>query len=42
MGGEHKLKKINSLTRLHIIAHKVSKECKQTVEIIKMKIFAIV
>ena len=38
----HKLNEINSLTHLHIVSHKMSKEYKQTVEIIKMKMFAIV
>ena len=42
VGGVHKLNEINSLTHLHIIPHKVSKEYKQTVEIITMKMFAIV
>ena len=35
MGGVHKLNEINSLTHLQIISHK-------TVEIIKLKMFAIV
>ena len=39
MGGVHKLNEINSLTHLHIM-YKMSKEYKQTIEIIKM--FAIV
>ena len=42
VGGVHKLNDINSLTYLDIISHKVSKEYKQTIEIIKMKMFAIV
>ena len=42
VGGVHKLNEINSLTYLHIISHKVSKEYKQMVEIMKMKMFAIV
>ena len=42
VGGVHILNEINSLTHLHIISHKVSKEYKQTVEIIKVKMFAIV
>ena len=42
VGGVHKLNEINSLTHLHIISHKVSKEYKQTVEIIKVKMFAII
>ena len=40
VGGVHKLNEINSLIHLHIKSHKVSRECKQTVEIIKM-MFAI-
>ena len=42
VGGAHKLNEINSVTHLQIISHKVSKEYKQTVEIIKMKMFVIV
>ena len=41
-GGVHELNEINASTHLHIISHKMNKEYKQTVEIIKMKMFAIV
>ena len=42
MGGVHKINEINSFTHLHTISHKMNKEYKQTVEIIKMKMFQIV
>ena len=42
VGGVHKPNEINSFNHLHIISHRMNKEYKQTVEIIKMKMFAIV